>query len=116
MEGTVTIEVTVGTTGTVTSTRVVRASSQIFVEAALAAVKQWIYRPATLDGVAVEWTGTQVVTFGIRSLIADCRLSAHECVDAEPDVRSRVATVVTTSAMSIGLTMWRSNPAAAARA
>jgi protein TonB len=53
VSGGVILEVTIGPTGSVTDVRVLRGESPL-VEAAEAAVRQWIYEPTILEGKAVS--------------------------------------------------------------
>ena len=53
VSGGVILEVTIGPTGSVTGVRVLRGESPL-VEAAEAAVRQWVYEPTMLDGKAVS--------------------------------------------------------------
>ena len=64
-QGVVIIEVTLGTDGHVIDARVVR-SIPLLDAAALAAVKQWEYEPARLDGVAVPVIMTVTVNFTLQ--------------------------------------------------
>jgi TonB family protein len=52
-EGSVTVEVTVGTDGRVTDARVLRSIHPLLDAAALAAARQWTFQPSTLNGRAV---------------------------------------------------------------
>ena len=65
LEGYVTLEVVVGTTGFVTDARV-RRSDPRFDAAAIAAVEQWQYVPAVLGGTPVPVTFTVAVRFRQR--------------------------------------------------
>ena len=56
------LNVTVGKDGHVGNVQVVRGQP-MFAEAATNAVKQWQYRPAFLNGEAVEATVEVVITF-----------------------------------------------------
>jgi TonB family protein len=60
--GTVTIEATIGTNGTVTDARVVR-SIPLLDQAALDAVRQWEYMPPLLNGVPVPVVTTITINF-----------------------------------------------------
>ena len=62
IQGTVIIEATIGTDGTVINARVVRALPMLD-EAALQAVRQWRYTPTKLNGKPVEVRMMVSVTF-----------------------------------------------------
>jgi serine/threonine-protein kinase len=53
-QGTVTVEVTIGTDGRVSDARVLRAVHPALDAAALSAARQWTFQPSTLDGRAVS--------------------------------------------------------------
>jgi periplasmic protein TonB len=65
VEGQVVIEAVIGVTGDVVETRVLR-STPMFTEAALAAVRQWKYRPTLLNGRPVPVVLTVTVTFRLQ--------------------------------------------------
>ena len=65
LEGYVTLEVTVGTTGLVTDARVL-GSDPRFDAAAIAAVEQWQYAPTVLSGTPVSVTFAVPVPFRLR--------------------------------------------------
>jgi TonB family protein len=64
--GVVKLQVVIDTDGNVTKVTVVSATNRVFVDASLAAVKQWKFRPYLLNGVptAVQSTITVNFTFG----------------------------------------------------
>jgi TonB family protein len=65
-QGVVVLELTVSREGRVSSVRVVKSAASDLDAAALAAARQWEYRPALLDGAAVEATVTENVSFLLR--------------------------------------------------
>jgi len=65
VEGTVIIEAVISTTGTVQEARVV-TSVPLLDEAALAAVRQWVFTPTLLNGVPVPVIMTVKVEFMLR--------------------------------------------------
>jgi len=65
VEGQVVIEAVIGVTGDVVETRVLR-STPMFAEAALAAVRQWKYRPTLINGRPVPVVLTVTVTFRLQ--------------------------------------------------
>ncbi len=65
VEGTVTIEAIISATGTVEDARVL-SSVRLLDAAALAAVRQWVYRPTLLNGVPVPVIMTVKVEFRLR--------------------------------------------------
>ena len=65
--GTVTLQAVIGRDGLVTFIRVVAAPDLDLGNAALAAVKQWVYKPYLVDGEAVEVETTMIVSFSISS-------------------------------------------------
>lgn len=66
MEGAVVIQAIITTDGEVRDARVARPVSPLLDEAALVAVRQWKYRPATLDGKPVRVYLTITVTFSLH--------------------------------------------------
>jgi protein TonB len=64
-EGQVVIEAVIGVTGDVVDARVLR-STPMFAEAALAAVRQWKYRPTLVNGRPVPVVMTVTVTFRLQ--------------------------------------------------
>jgi protein TonB len=64
-EGTVILEAVITASGAVHDVRVVASRGPLLDEAAMAAVRQWRYRPATLDGRAVAVRLTVTVRFGL---------------------------------------------------
>lgn len=65
IEGVVVIEAVIGTDGRVTQARVLQ-SKPFLDDAALAAVKQWVFTPTLLNGVPVPVIMTVKVTFTLR--------------------------------------------------
>ena len=63
--GTVTVQAVIGRDGRVAFVRLVAAPDLDLGNAAMAAVKQWIYKPYLLDGEAVEVETTMIVSFSI---------------------------------------------------
>lgn len=66
LEGRVTVQAVIGLDGSVESVEILRTSNALFDDAALAAVKQWRYRPATMNGVPVRVFFTVEVGFVLR--------------------------------------------------
>ena len=66
MEGAVVIQAIITTDGEVRDVRVARPVSPLLDEAALVAVRQWKYHPATLDGKPVRVYLTITVTFRLH--------------------------------------------------
>jgi protein TonB len=64
VQGTVTVEVIVGPSGTVEQARVVRSIPALD-DAAVAAVRQWKYKPTVVNGAAVPVTMLVHVAFGL---------------------------------------------------
>jgi protein TonB len=62
IRGFVIIEIHVNREGHVTEARVVRGHP-LFVDAALAAVRQWVYQPFTFDGAVVEGITAVAISF-----------------------------------------------------
>jgi TonB family protein len=65
--GTVTLQAVIGRDGRVEFIRMVAAPDVDLGNAALAAVKQWIYKPYLVNGEAVEVETTMIVSFSISS-------------------------------------------------
>jgi periplasmic protein TonB len=65
IEGSVLLQVLVTETGEVGEVRVVRASSQVFAQAARDAVKRWRYTPATKDGAVVKTWIVETIDFKV---------------------------------------------------
>jgi TonB family protein len=65
--GTVTLQAVIGRDGRVGFIRLVAAPDVDLGNAALAAVKQWVYKPYLVDGEAVEVETTMIVSFSISS-------------------------------------------------
>jgi protein TonB len=60
--GLVIVEIHISATGHVTSTRVI-GGHPLLVQAALTAVRQWIYEPFIFDGVPIEISSTVALSF-----------------------------------------------------
>jgi protein TonB len=67
LEGMVILEAIISADGAVEDIRVVHSANPLLDAAAEKAVRQWRYRPATLNGRAVSVYLTVTVTFGLRS-------------------------------------------------
>ena len=67
LEGLVILEAIISADGAVGDIRVVHSANPLLDAAAEKAVRQWRYRPATLNGRAVSVYLTVTVTFGLRS-------------------------------------------------
>ena len=65
VQGVVIIEATIGVDGSVDSARVLR-SVPLLDEAALEAVRQWVYTPTLLNGVPVPVIMTVTVQFTLK--------------------------------------------------
>ena len=65
VQGIVIIEATIGTDGHVTDAKVLK-SVPLLDQAALDAVKQWVYTPTMLNGQAVAVIMTVTVNFALR--------------------------------------------------
>jgi protein TonB len=63
--GDVTLDALIDETGRVTRVKII-SGSDLLQEAAAAAVRQWKYKPATLDGNAVPMHLTVTVKFRLR--------------------------------------------------
>lgn len=66
VRGLVIIEATIDTQGKVQEARVLRSDSPLLNDAALAAVRQWIYTPTLLNGVPVSVVMTVTVNFQLQ--------------------------------------------------
>ena len=66
IQGRVTVQAVIGPDGSVESADVLRSSNPFFDDAALSAVRQWRYRPATMNGVPVRVYFTVEVGFVLR--------------------------------------------------
>ena len=66
LPGRVTVQAVIGLDGSVESVEILSSSNPIFNDAALAAVRQWKYRPAAMSGRPVRVFFTVAVTFVIR--------------------------------------------------
>jgi len=64
--GTVAIEAIVGMDGYIKDPRVIASTGEEFSRAAMGAVEQWTYTPATLEGKPVQAIFTVYVEFGFR--------------------------------------------------
>ena len=67
MEGIVILEAVITASGEVDQVRVLKSAGPLLDRATLEAVRQWRYKPATLNGRAVSVYLTVTVTFGLRS-------------------------------------------------
>ena len=67
VQGTVTLQATIGTDGTVQNLQLVSADSPLLVEAAMDAVKQWVYQPTLLNGNPVAVVTTITVNFSLAN-------------------------------------------------
>jgi periplasmic protein TonB len=65
-EGLVIVEATIDTEGRVQAARILRSDSPLLNDAALAAVRQWVYTPTLLNGIAVSVIMTVTVHFQLR--------------------------------------------------
>ena len=65
VQGAVILECTVAAGGAVTDARVVKGVP-LLDAAAIAAVRQWVYKPTIVNGVAVPATATVTVTFSLQ--------------------------------------------------
>jgi TonB family protein len=73
LEGMVILEAVISAGGTVDEIRVVHSANPLLDAAAERAVRQWRYKPATLNGRAVSVYLTVTVTFGLRtSMVWSC--------------------------------------------
>jgi protein TonB len=70
IEGKVTVTFTVSAKGDVEDAAVVSSTEKAFEHAALAAVRQWKFTPATKDGVAVSASARQTINFALPYLHA----------------------------------------------
>jgi protein TonB len=66
LEGVVVLEAVITKTGSVEEVKVLRALNPTLDQAALNAVKQWKYKPATLNGRPVKVYFTVTVTFRLQ--------------------------------------------------
>jgi len=67
VQGTVTLQATIGTDGTVQNLQVVSAASPLLVQAAMDAVKEWVYQPTLLNGNPVTVVTTIDVNFTLAN-------------------------------------------------
>ena len=67
LEGVAILEAIITAQGEVDEVRVLKSASPLLDRAAADAVRQWRYRPATLNGRAVRVVLTVTVTFGLKS-------------------------------------------------
>jgi protein TonB len=54
VRGTVEMDLTIGTDGRVKDVKLLKAADSALAEAAVEAVRQWVYKPTMVNGVAVE--------------------------------------------------------------
>ena len=66
VQGMVILQATIDTEGRVQAARVLRSDSPLLNEAALAAVRQWVYSPTLLNGVPVSVVMTVTVQFRLQ--------------------------------------------------
>ena len=66
LQGRVTVQAVIGLDGSVEAVEILRTSNPLFDGAALDAVKQWRYRPATMNGIPVRVFFTVEVGFVLR--------------------------------------------------
>lgn len=64
-QGTVKLEVIIGTDGTVEELKVI-SGHPLLIEAAMAAVKQWVYTPTLLNGSPTKVLTTVDVNFNLK--------------------------------------------------
>jgi TonB family protein len=74
--GSVVVVVHISPTGRVTSTRVI-SGQPLLIEAAVSAVRQWIYEPFLLDGVPVEIVSTAAVSFPPMNVTRNGKRAQH---------------------------------------
>jgi TonB family protein len=67
IQGDVTLEAVISTEGVPMSIKVIKSPNRDLADAAVAAVKQWRYQPAKLDGVPVEVVTDITVRFGLEN-------------------------------------------------
>jgi protein TonB len=65
-EGIVILEAVISKTGTVESARVLSSPQSVFSDAAVAAVEQWLYKPAMMNGRPISVYFTVTVKFQIK--------------------------------------------------
>jgi len=63
LEGVVTLHAIIGKDGSIADLKIISATDPIFVDAAIAAVGRWKYRPYLLNGVPVEVQTSITVNF-----------------------------------------------------
>lgn len=67
IEGSVTVEFTIGTDGSVKDPEIVKSDPpRIFDDAVLRAIRRWKFEPDIVDGVAVEKRARQVIRFTLQ--------------------------------------------------
>jgi protein TonB len=66
LRGTVILEAQVDKEGRVVDLKVLRSGNRLLDEAAMAAVKQWRYRPLILNGQPEQFVLTVVLTFNLQ--------------------------------------------------
>lgn len=66
VQGTVTLQATIGTDGTVQKLVVMNADSPLLAQSAIDAVKQWTYQPTLLNGNLVPVVTTITVNFTLQ--------------------------------------------------
>jgi protein TonB len=66
LQGIAILEATVDEAGQVTDVRVLRTAGALLDREAIAAVRQWRYRPLTLNGVAARFVLTVTLSFRLE--------------------------------------------------
>jgi len=66
IQGTVVLQAIIGKDGTVQNLKMISAASPLLVQAAMDAVKKWVYRPTTLNGEAVDVITEITVNFTLQ--------------------------------------------------
>ena len=67
LSGSVELELEIGPDGRVQKVRVLKSSAKVFDEAALAAVREWLFKPGMAGGKPTAVVGTQVIDFRIEN-------------------------------------------------
>lgn len=60
------VEVTIDVNGKIVNAQILRPANQLLSDAALAAVKQWEYKPTVIEGRAVPVITTVAVPFRLK--------------------------------------------------
>jgi protein TonB len=66
IQGTVVLQAIIGKDGTVQNLKMISTASPLLVQAAMDAVKKWVYRPTTLNGEAVDVITEITVNFTLQ--------------------------------------------------